>query len=214
MKKVFVFIALLAGLLVLPASASERGNRVTVDTVSSAYTGKKDDAYWTRVWYRKQAKKGRHYKKKVYRKRKYTKKRYTKKRRAKRSRRVATRNLRPGKGSGVVARVSLSKQRMNVYQNGVLRYTWKVSTGRSGYGTPRGSWRIHRMHKRYYSRKYDLAPMPYAMFYHRGFAIHGTNSIKRLGRRASHGCVRLHPSNAATLFAMVRRSGGVVKVVN
>ncbi len=112
----------------------------------------------------------------------------------------------------VVARVDLSSQRMKVYRGGRLLYTWKVSTGRSGYGTPTGTWRIHRMHKRYFSRKYDNAPMPYAMFYYRGFAVHGTSSISRLGRRASHGCVRLHPDNARKLFSLVRRSGGTVKV--
>ncbi|MEN0039830.1 MAG: L,D-transpeptidase, partial [Pseudomonadota bacterium] len=84
--------------------------------------------------------------------------------------------------------------------------------GRKGYRTPTGTWRVHRMHKEYYSKKYHGAPMPYAMFYYRGFAIHGTNAIGRLGRTASHGCVRLHPSNAATLFSMVRRHGGTVKV--
>ena len=116
-------------------------------------------------------------------------------------------------GSGrILAKVDLSSQTMNVYRGGRHLYRWKVSTGRSGYGTPTGTWRIHRMHKRYFSRKYNNAPMPHAMFYYRGFAVHGTNHISRLGRRASHGCVRLHPSNAAKLFSMVRRSGGTVKV--
>ncbi len=118
-----------------------------------------------------------------------------------------------GKGR-ILAKVDLSSQTMNVYQGKRHLYTWKVSTGRKGYRTPTGTWRIHRMHKRYYSRKYDNAPMPHAMFYYRGFAVHGTNYIKRLGRPASHGCVRLHPSNAAKLFSMVKQNGGTVKVVH
>ena len=112
----------------------------------------------------------------------------------------------------ILARVDLSSQRMKVYRGGRLLYTWKVSTGRKGYGTPTGTWRIHRMHKRYFSRKYNNAPMPHAMFYYRGFAVHGTNHISRLGRPASHGCVRLHPDHARKLFSMVKRSGGTVKV--
>lgn len=117
-------------------------------------------------------------------------------------------------GSGrILAKVDLSSQRMRVYRGKKHLYTWKVSTGRKGYGTPTGTWRIHRMHKRYYSRKYDNAPMPHAMFYYKGFAVHGTYSIKRLGRRASHGCIRLHPDNAARLFSLVKRNGGTVKVV-
>ncbi len=230
MRKLFVFVAFLAGLLATPVFAKDlTTDQIKVETKTSSYQSKRDSDYWTRVWYRKQAKKGRHYKRKVYRDgRKLSKKRRYSKRakvrrvaKRKRSRKTSSyrprrssKNLRPGRGGRVTATVSLSRQRMNVYQGGRLLYTWKVSTGRKGYRTPRGTWRVHRMHKRYFSKKYDNAPMPYAMFYHRGFAIHGTNSIKRLGRTASHGCVRLHPSNAAQLFAMVRRHGGTVKVTN
>ncbi len=164
---------------------------------------KKDKAYWTRVWHQKQAAKRRGLKKKSY-----SKKRKSSKRRvAKRSR-----NRTRSRSGRVLAKVDLSSQTMNVYKGGRLLHTWKVSTGRNGYRTPTGTWNIHRMHKEYYSKKYHGAPMPYAMFYHRGFAVHGTGSISRLGRTASHGCVRLHPSNAATLFSMVRQSGGTVKV--
>ena len=115
-------------------------------------------------------------------------------------------------GGRILARVDLSSQTMTVSRGGRVLYRWPVSTGRSGYRTPTGTWRIHRMHKRYYSRKYHGAPMPYAMFYYRGFAVHGTNAISRLGRPASHGCVRLHPKNAARLFSLVKRNGGTVKV--
>ena len=113
---------------------------------------------------------------------------------------------------GVVAKVNLSKQRMYVYENGRHKYTWKISSGRAGYRTPTGSYGIHRMHKRYFSKKYHGAPMPYAMFFRGGYAVHGTNAISRLGRTASHGCIRLHPSNAAKLFSMVRRKGGRVSI--
>lgn len=109
--------------------------------------------------------------------------------------------------AGVVAKVDLSQQRMNVYVNGVRRYSWRVSTGRGRYRTPTGSWRPKSLKRMHYSRKYDNAPMPYSVFYHGGYAVHGTNQIRRLGRPASHGCVRLHPSNAARLYALVRRYG-------
>jgi lipoprotein-anchoring transpeptidase ErfK/SrfK len=49
--------------------------------------------------------------------------------------------------------------------------------------------------------------MPYSIFYDGHYAIHGTNQIGRLGRPASKGCVRLHPSDAAILFALVQREG-------
>jgi lipoprotein-anchoring transpeptidase ErfK/SrfK len=59
----------------------------------------------------------------------------------------------------------------------------------------------------YFSRKYYNSPMPHAIFFYCGFAIHDTNDISRLGGPASHGCIRLHPWNAATLFALVQRGG-------
>ncbi len=49
--------------------------------------------------------------------------------------------------------------------------------------------------------------MPHSIFFHEGYAIHGTGYVSRLGRPASHGCVRLHPANAATLYALVREHG-------
>ena len=109
--------------------------------------------------------------------------------------------------SGVVAKVSLSNQTMQVYVNGLRRYSWPVSTARSGYRTPTGNYSPIRMHKTYYSKKYHNSPMPYSIFFHGGYAIHGTNYVKSLGHPASHGCVRLHPSNAAQLFSLVKQYG-------
>ncbi|MET3790101.1 L,D-transpeptidase [Aquamicrobium terrae] len=105
------------------------------------------------------------------------------------------------------ARVSLSTQTMTVRKHGRVLYRWKVSTARKGYVTPRGSWRPKRMHRMWYSRKYDMSPMPYSVFYHGGYAIHGTGAVKQLGRPASHGCVRLQTANAAAFYALVREVG-------
>jgi lipoprotein-anchoring transpeptidase ErfK/SrfK len=105
--------------------------------------------------------------------------------------------------AGVVVRIDKSSQRMSVSIDDMTRYTWPVSTGRRGYGTPSGTFRPQMMARRWYSRKYYNSPMPYSIFFHYGFAIHGTTEIARLGGPASHGCVRLHPSHAAALFALV-----------
>jgi lipoprotein-anchoring transpeptidase ErfK/SrfK len=109
--------------------------------------------------------------------------------------------------AGLVARIDISKQTMTVSENGSVVYSWRVSTGRAPYRTPRGSFRPTRLHKMWYSRKYDNAPMPHSIFFHGGYAIHGTPHIKSLGRPASHGCVRLHPANAKTLYNLVRAYG-------
>ena len=109
--------------------------------------------------------------------------------------------------ANLVATISVSSQTMTVKHNGVVRYRWKVSTARKGYVTPRGSWSAKWLSRNHRSRKYDNAPMPYAVFYNGGFAVHATYDLKRLGRPASHGCVRLHPDNAATFFSLAQRSG-------
>jgi lipoprotein-anchoring transpeptidase ErfK/SrfK len=82
-----------------------------------------------------------------------------------------------------------------------------VSTGRKGHLTPTGNFHPTRMAAVYFSRKYDDAPMPHAIFFLGGFAIHGTEYVSSLGRRASHGCVRLHPANAALLYSLVQQYG-------
>ena len=107
----------------------------------------------------------------------------------------------------VVAHIDLSSQRMNVTVDGRHYASWKVSTARRGYRTPVGSWRPKWLARMHYSRKYDMSPMPHSIFFLGGYAIHGTNSIKRLGRPASHGCIRLHPSNARKLFSLVKQHG-------
>ncbi|MDN4987267.1 L,D-transpeptidase [Bradyrhizobium arachidis] len=103
--------------------------------------------------------------------------------------------------------IDKSTQRLSVRVDGALRYSWPVSTGRRGYGTPSGTFHPQAMMRSYFSRKYYNAPMPYAIFFYYGFAIHGTTDISRLGGPASHGCVRLHPAHAAALFALIKREG-------
>ncbi|KZL17285.1 hypothetical protein PsAD2_03152 [Pseudovibrio axinellae] len=107
----------------------------------------------------------------------------------------------------VLAKIDLSEQTMRIYVNGRVQYSWRVSTARRGYRTPIGTFKPTRMHKRYFSRKYNGAPMPYSVFFYKGYAIHGTDVIKRLGIPASHGCVRLHPSNAKRLFSLIKANG-------
>ena len=119
----------------------------------------------------------------------------------------------PAMASSIVARINLSEQRMHVFVNGAQRYVWPVSTARRGYVTPVGTFRAQRLEPIWYSRKYDNSPMPHSVFFLGGYAIHGTNAIRRLGTPASHGCVRLHPSNAATLYSLVSQSRGSTTII-
>jgi lipoprotein-anchoring transpeptidase ErfK/SrfK len=109
--------------------------------------------------------------------------------------------------SRVEARIDIASQRMVVKVDGEVRHVWKVSTGRTGFATPRGAYKPQRMHVSYFSRKYYNSPMPYSIFFRGGYAIHGTTAINRLGGPASHGCVRLATGNARTLFHLVKSAG-------
>jgi L,D-transpeptidase catalytic domain len=116
--------------------------------------------------------------------------------------------------ASVVINIDKSTQRMTVSVDGETRHVWAVSTGRAGFGTPNGHFRPQRLARTWFSKKYYNSPMPHSIFFHHGFAIHGSYEIRRLGGPASHGCVRLHPSNAATLFALVNREGaGSTRIV-
>jgi lipoprotein-anchoring transpeptidase ErfK/SrfK len=109
--------------------------------------------------------------------------------------------------ANVQVEVDVGSQTMEVYVNGHLRHTWRVSIGRNGYETPSGEFSAKRMEEEWYSKQYDDAPMPHAVFFNGGYAIHGTYDVKRLGRPASHGCVRLSPGNAARLYNLVEAHG-------
>jgi lipoprotein-anchoring transpeptidase ErfK/SrfK len=110
--------------------------------------------------------------------------------------------------ANIVISINKVAQRMTVTVDGVQRYNWRVSTGRLGYATPSGSFRPFRMERDYFSKEWDDAPMPYSIFFtSQGHAIHGSYDVFRLGRPVSHGCVRLAPQNAATLFALVQAEG-------
>lgn len=102
--------------------------------------------------------------------------------------------------------VDKSQQRMYV-ETPTDYYEWDVSTGRKGFRTPTGDFQPYYLNRMHYSRKYDNAPMPHSIFFHGGFAIHGTDAVDKLGRPASHGCIRLHPQNARWLFQIVKDYG-------
>ena len=108
--------------------------------------------------------------------------------------------------------VDLSTQTMTVTSSSGESYVWPVSTARRGYVTPRGTYGVQSLQAMHYSHKYHNSPMPHSIFFRGGYAIHGTYAVGALGRAASHGCIRLSPANAATLYAMVQHEGGRITV--
>lgn len=81
-----------------------------------------------------------------------------------------------------------------------------VTTGRRGYETPPGMFRVTFKNKHFWSTTYH-APMPYSVFFNGGIAFH-EGSLNAL----SHGCVHL-PRQAAIAFFDTLRPGEMVQVV-
>jgi hypothetical protein len=109
--------------------------------------------------------------------------------------------------------VDLSSQTMHVRSDSGAAYDWPISSGRSGHLTPRGVFRPRALYTMVHSAKYGNAPMPHSIFFYGQYAIHGTTAVGNLGSPASHGCIRLSPANASTLFAMVQAQGAQIRIV-
>ncbi len=112
------------------------------------------------------------------------------------------------KGSSILIAIDKATQKMSVFIDGAKKYDWRVSTGRPGYSTPSGTYTATSMNEVWYSKEWDNAPMPHAIFFMTdGHAVHGSYEVKSLGKPVSHGCVRVAPKNATTLYALVAKNG-------
>lgn len=110
----------------------------------------------------------------------------------------------------VIIRIEKKSQRMTVEYEGQFlpspvtkTYDWKISTARKGKSTPNGYFIRDSFSPNHRSRLYGGAPMPWSIFFNGNIAVHGTVHIEDLGKRASAGCVRLHPTDAEYLFRIV-----------
>ncbi len=112
--------------------------------------------------------------------------------------------------------VNKDAQTLYLYNRGELIGEWDVSSGEGQYETPdfdrRPNGRIYNAYtsKRFPGGNYQgLGNMPYAVFIEGGYAIHGTTvgNWEKLGQKASHGCIRIHPDNAKFLNSLVRQYG-------
>jgi lipoprotein-anchoring transpeptidase ErfK/SrfK len=108
--------------------------------------------------------------------------------------------------------VDLGAQTMRVASDSGESFQWPISSGAAGRETPRGTYRPTALYPMVYSWKYGNEPMPHSIFFYGQYAIHGTIEVDALGRPASHGCIRLAPSDAATLYALVSREGALIRI--
>lgn len=113
----------------------------------------------------------------------------------------------PASAASLQATVDLSKQRMYVSVDGKRKYSWRVSTGKQGWRTRPGSYTPFAQRKKFYSSKWKMS-LPYLVWIGQdGTAIHGTYQSSKLGRTASHGCIRLSIGNAKKFYSLVEKHG-------
>jgi hypothetical protein len=104
--------------------------------------------------------------------------------------------------------VSLSRQKVTVYDARGKMLEAPVSTGRSGYETPAGLYSVIERKRHHFSNLYESAPMPFMQrITWSGIALHAGPLP---GYPASHGCVRLPYDFAGQLFQLSRRGARVV----
>jgi lipoprotein-anchoring transpeptidase ErfK/SrfK len=103
--------------------------------------------------------------------------------------------------------VALGSNQAWLIRNGVVEFgPVSITSGRKGYRTPAGTFRVSFKSRAHVSSIYDAA-MPYSVFFNGGIAFHqGSLSQK------SHGCIHLGRTAAKTFFGSLGR-GDVVQVV-
>lgn len=85
--------------------------------------------------------------------------------------------------------VDKTEQKLFAYEGERLVIESRVSTGRTGWGTPKGEFTAGDKERMHYSRLFNNAPMPWSVQVHGHFFIHGFSYVPDYP--ASHGCIRL-----------------------
>ncbi len=119
----------------------------------------------------------------------------------------------PAPSAGRWIDVDLSAQRVTAYEGSTPVRSTLASTGLARTPTPVGSYRIY---VKYVSSSmsgpgYNLANVPYVMYFYRGYSLHGTYWHSNFGHPMSHGCVNL-PTSEARWFFNWASVGTLVKV--
>lgn len=104
--------------------------------------------------------------------------------------------------------IDLSRQWLTAYEGSLPVYSAGVSTGRNGFDTPEGTFAIYAkflyddMTGRLQGEEYDVRKVPFAQYFHQGYALHGTYWHHQFGTgaRLSHGCVNLSMDDAQWLW--------------
>lgn len=98
--------------------------------------------------------------------------------------------------------IDLSAQRLFAWEGKKLVHSFRISTGKRSTPTPVGKFKISSKYRlnRMRGPGYDIPDVPYAMYFYKGYAIHGVYWHNRFGTPVSHGCVNLPVSQARKLY--------------
>ena len=98
--------------------------------------------------------------------------------------------------------VDLTQQMLYAYRGGQLIEGFLISSGTRDFKTVTGIYKIYAKYPSIDMRGpgYDLADVPYTMFFHKGYAIHGTYWHNFFGRQMSRGCVNMVTEEAAWIY--------------
>ncbi|MEQ8457820.1 MAG: L,D-transpeptidase family protein [Sandaracinaceae bacterium] len=103
--------------------------------------------------------------------------------------------------------VDLSSQTLVAYEGDRPVFATLVSTGRAGYETPTGTFRIQSKHvsttmddPNAGDEAYSIEDVPWTMYFEGSYALHAAFWHDRFGRERSHGCVNLAPADARWIF--------------
>ncbi len=121
----------------------------------------------------------------------------------------AQQSTQPKITSGKYIDINLATQIMTIFENGVNKGTFLISSGKPGMNTPRGKYQIYNKHPRPWSNQYGLY-MPYWMAISPSgkYGIHELpewpggykEGQNHLGIPVSHGCVRLGVGPAEQVY--------------
>jgi lipoprotein-anchoring transpeptidase ErfK/SrfK len=102
--------------------------------------------------------------------------------------------------------VNLTSQTLIAYENQTPVYRARVSSGLPQYPTIAGTFRIYVKYEKadmsggYGADAYYLPDVPYVMYFHGDYGLHGTYWHNNFGTPMSHGCVNLATPDAQWLF--------------
>lgn len=98
--------------------------------------------------------------------------------------------------------VDLSAQMLFAYRGDQIINSFLVSTGTQDHPTVTGAYKIYAKHYTYtmVGPGYNLPDVPYSLFFHKGYSIHGTYWHSNFGTPMSHGCVNMNTADAAWIY--------------